>query len=136
MPEEEYISLAASDRFKDVEGRKFKFQEVFPLLHDVVKYSVVDGGVPTLHEGLQDRHGGPPGNNTVAGNPGVVLGVVDTLGPREVVVAPVNPSRVNMAGSVMGSHLVTRPMGSRRVKAAAAAAREATRYGTPVAGTP
>jgi hypothetical protein len=50
-------------------------------------------------------------------------------------VTPVNPSRVNMAGSVMGSHLV-RPMGSRRAKAAAAATREATRYGTPVAGTP
>ncbi len=62
------------------------------------------------------------------------------LGPRIVlVVTPVNPSRVSMAGgSVMGSHLV-RPMSSRRAtKAVAAAAREVTgRYGTPVAaGTP
>ena len=130
VPEEEYIALA-SDRFKEVEGRKFKFQKVFPILQDVVKYSVVDVGVPTLHEGLLDHHAGLPGTNTVAVNPGVV----DTLGPREVVVTPVNPSRVNMAGSVMGSHLV-RPMGSRRAKAAAAATREATRYGTPVAGTP
>jgi hypothetical protein len=133
VPEEEYIAVA-SDRFKEVEGRKCKFhQKLFPILQDVVKYSGVNG-VPGLHEGLLDRHPqpAPPGvNNTAAVadvNPGVGM---DTLGPREVVVTPVNPSRVNMAGSVTGSHLV-RPMGSRRAKAAAAAARrDVTRYGTP-----
>jgi hypothetical protein len=54
VPEEEYIALA-SDRFKEIEGRKFKFQKLFPILQDVVKYSGVDG-LPALHEGLLDHH--------------------------------------------------------------------------------
>jgi hypothetical protein len=35
VPEEEYIVLA-SHPFKEVEGRKFKFQMVFPILQDVI----------------------------------------------------------------------------------------------------
>ncbi len=59
MPEEEYIALA-SDRFKEVEGRKFKFQKLFPILQDVVKYSGgVSHGVPALHDGLLDHHRQP-----------------------------------------------------------------------------
>jgi hypothetical protein len=147
VPEEEYSIILASDQFKEVEGRKLKFQKLFPILQDVVKYSGVDG-VPALHEGpLLERHRQPVNNhiavdaaaavvnNDTTSAQGGVMGVMDTLGPREAVVTPVNPSRVNTAGSVMGSHLV-RPMGSRQAKAAAAAAaRKVTRYGTPVAGT-
>ncbi len=122
VPEEEYIVLA-SDRFKEVEGRKFKFQKVFPILQDVVKYSsgsrdVEDEEEPSL--GFLD-HYQPSVANTVDSSR--EDGSVATLAtPRDVVVTPVNPGRVNMAGSVMGSHM-RQPMGSKRAKALAATTR-------------
>jgi hypothetical protein len=45
------------------------------------------------------------------------------LTPRDAVVTLVNPSRVNIAGSVLGSHM-RRPMGTKRAKALAARGEE------------
>jgi hypothetical protein len=124
VPEEEYIALA-SDRFKEVEGRKFKFQKVFPILQDVVKYS---GGVEeeaSLPEGFLDHHHHyQPSVATTVDSIREDCSVETLLTPRDAVVTPVNPSRVNMAGSVMGSRM-RRPMGTKRAKALAASRGEA-----------
>ncbi len=53
------------------------------------------------------------------------------LTPRDAVVTPVNPARVNMAGSVMGSHM-RRPMCTKRAKALAATRREESPAGLPM----
>ncbi len=113
VPEDEYIDLAC-DRYKLVQGSKFRFKYLVPTLHAIVKFSPENETVLQEHQ-LVDQNNFP-----VNGEGGVIM--VDSQG-RDVVVTPLNPGRTNMAGSVMGSHL-RRPIGTKRAKAAAIAARE------------
>jgi hypothetical protein len=116
VPEDEYIDLAC-DRYKLVQGSKFRFKYLVPTLHAIVKFS------PENETALQENHQLVDQNSfPINGEGGVIM--VDSQGTREdvVLVTPLNAGRTNMAGSVMVSHLRL-PIGTKRANAAATAAR-------------
>ena len=109
VPENEYADMVA-ERFKEAEGKPFRFTECVPILHSIVKFSphVTNTTTPRLQPGA-----GPPG--AVGGQEGGGLGG----GEETLFVTPTQPSRTNMVGSVMGSHM-SRPIGTQRAKEARA----------------
>jgi hypothetical protein len=120
VPQEQYIDLAC-DRFQAVHKRKFRFKQCVPTLQSVVCFSN-EKECPTLHEGLADNFG------PVVLAPETV--VARRREGRDVVVTPQNVGTVNMAGSVMGSHMV-RPIGTKKAKAAARAGTPSSSLGEP-----
>ncbi len=125
VPEEQYPELICA-RYKEVEGKSFRFAQCVDTLHSVPKFSPEH--TPALVPGLIDTHRAlPPG----AGLPDddddddddVESSVVVTESSVTTPSTSTSSRRpTNMAGSVMGSHM-RRPIGSKRAKAAAAAAR-------------
>jgi hypothetical protein len=127
LPVDQYPELICA-RYKEVEGKSFRFAQCVDILHSLVKCSP-DNAAPALVPGLIDTHRAlPPG----AGLPDdddddddVESSLVVTTDPSVATSSTPSTSGrrpTNMAGSVMGSHM-RRPIGTKRAKAAAAVAR-------------
>jgi hypothetical protein len=124
VPVEQYYPELICARYKEVEGKAFRFAQCVDTLHSLVKFS--PDNTPALVPGLIDTHRTlPPGaglpddddddveSSLVVTEPSVATSSTPSTSGRRP---------TNMAGSVMGSHM-RRPIGTKRAKAAAAVAR-------------